>query len=365
MTFEEPKYLNSQILTYIGNKRALLSGIGSGLELVKSALGKEKLRCFDVFSGSGIVSRFFKQYSSFIYANDLEPYSAVINECYLANKSSVDTELWQETLHGLEARIQKEFRGGFIREMYAPKDDNAVAAGERVFYTVRNAMYIDTARQEIGRLPREMQKFFLGPLLYEASVHTNTGGVFKGFYKNKEGVGQYGGAGRNALFRILGEIKLQLPVLSNFECEYQVMRQDALKAAEMAEPVDVAYLDPPYNQHPYGSNYFMLNLILDYKRPRDYSKVSGIPAGWNHSNYNRKAFARNELFRLVQSVKAKYVMISYNSEGFVKYEEFVEFLSSLGKLSVFETKYITFKASRNLNNRDIHVTEYLFLLEKG
>ena len=27
---------------------------------------------------------------------------------------------------------------------------------------------------------------------------------------------------------------------------------------------DLAYFDPPYNQHPYGSNYFMLNTIAKW-----------------------------------------------------------------------------------------------------
>lgn len=60
---ENKKYLTQQIITYIGNKRSLLSFIGNSVELVKQELNKDKLDIFDVFSGSGIVSRFFKQYS--------------------------------------------------------------------------------------------------------------------------------------------------------------------------------------------------------------------------------------------------------------------------------------------------------------
>ena len=35
-------------------------------------------------------------------------------------------------------------------------------------------MYIDTARQAIDELAPDLRKFFLAPLLYEASVHNNT-----------------------------------------------------------------------------------------------------------------------------------------------------------------------------------------------
>lgn len=69
---EKIEYLKKQILTYIGNKRTLLNYIGTELSLISNTLGKEKLVTLDMFSGSGIVARYMKQYSSCIYANDLE-----------------------------------------------------------------------------------------------------------------------------------------------------------------------------------------------------------------------------------------------------------------------------------------------------
>jgi adenine-specific DNA-methyltransferase len=106
-----------------------------------------------------------------------------------------------------------------------------------------------------------MKDLLLGPLLSEASVHANTAGVFKGFYKNRHtGVGQFGGSGSDALTRILGRIVLEVPVLSLFECEYEVFQEDANALVHKLRGLDLAYIDPPYNQHPYGSNYFMLNL---------------------------------------------------------------------------------------------------------
>jgi hypothetical protein len=51
---ESHDYLTTQILTYLGNKRALLPFIGAGVEAVKQALGKERITFFDVFAGSGV-----------------------------------------------------------------------------------------------------------------------------------------------------------------------------------------------------------------------------------------------------------------------------------------------------------------------
>ena len=362
---ENPRFLTEQILTYIGNKRTLLPMIGEALRVVQGELGHPKLKLFDVFAGSGVVSRFFKKSAHCLFVNDLEAYSTICNSCYLTNRSTVDVRELEANLGELKQRIEGNLHSGFITELYAPKDEQNIQKGERVFYTVRNAQFIDTARQEIALLPADIQKFFLAPLLYGASVHNNTSGVFKGFYKNKEGIGQYGGTGRNALTRILGNIELQLPVFSNFECNVVVTQKDALHAAlEMPQEVDLAYLDPPYNQHPYGSNYFMLNLILDYQRPEGISSVSGIPPGWNHSPYNRRDKALEALTSLIDNLRAKYILLSYNSEGFVHYKELMTALSSLGEVKVMSANYNTFRGSRNLRDRDIHVKEFLFLLKK-
>jgi len=54
---ESSDYLTTQLLTYLGNKRALLPFLGAGVEIAKKSLGKERLTFFDAFSGSGITGR--------------------------------------------------------------------------------------------------------------------------------------------------------------------------------------------------------------------------------------------------------------------------------------------------------------------
>jgi adenine-specific DNA-methyltransferase len=169
-------------------------------------------------------------------------------------------------------------KDGFILKLYAPKDDNNIDLGERVFYTNRNARYIDTARTYLDEIPEPYKTLLLGPLLYEASSKNNTCGVFKGFYKNSHTKkGQFGGNASNALKRIMSNIQIKKPVLSNYECNVHIYQGNSNVVCNSVPFVDVAYVDPPYNQHPYGSNYFMLNLINNYIEPKSISKVSGIP----------------------------------------------------------------------------------------
>lgn len=362
---ESQEYLTEQILTYLGNKRALLPFLGAGVAAVKETLGKKRVSFFDAFAGSGIVSRYMKRHACRIVANDLERYSEVVNRCYLTNRSTMDEKDFDAVFRAWSTYAKTHLAPGFISDLYAPKDDARIRKGERVFYTRENAILLDSARRAIDAVvPERYFNLILAPLLVEASIHTNTSGVFKGFYKDRRGVGTFGGQGRNALSRICGKVELRKPVLSNFDCESEVLRGDANEVVKSLEPVDLAYFDPPYNQHPYGSNYFMLNLLVANREPESISKVSGIPRGWNHSRYNRRQEAETAFFELLASTPAKFLMVSYNSEGFIRRESFMRFLGKLGEVTPFEMEYNTFRGSRNLRQRPLKVTECLFLVKR-
>lgn len=362
---ENGDFLTKQILTYLGNKRTLLQFVGTAVDIVKSELGRDKLVIGDAFSGSGIVSRYFKASAKTLIVNDIETYAEVLNKCYLTNRCDVPEQRLKDAFSYLNSVVNKPLKMGFISEMYAPKNENAIELGERVFYTARNAAYIDTLRMGIDCIDEELRNYFLAPLLVEASIKSNTSGVFKGFYKNSNtGIGQYGGNGENALSRIKSNITLQMPIFSNFECDVEIYKNDANQLMPNIRNMDLLYIDPPYNEHPYGSNYFMLNLIAEYKKPSEVSCVSGIPKDWQRSDYNKEKKATLALKDLCENVDAKYIAISFNSDGFISKDDMEKMLSGIGNVRVFEQKYNTFRGSRNLKDREIHTKEYLYLVKK-
>ena len=349
---ENNDYLTTQIITYLGNKRSLIGSIEQEVIAIRNKLGRDRLICADLFAGSGIVSRMLKRYSECLIVNDIEIYSFVIN-------SSLRSEII--------ASCEKEKLPGIITEHYAPKDDGHILPGERVFYTHNNAVLIDTYRNLIDKLvpEEELKRFFLAPLITEASIHVNTSGVFKGFYKDKHtGIGCFGASGKNALKRILGAIELKEPVFSRFESEVMIYREDTVSLSGKLKNMDIVYLDPPYNQHPYGSNYFMLNLILKNKLDVDISKVSGITQDWNRSVFNKPYSALNSMEEIISDLDSKFIIVSYNSEGFISFDEMVRMLAKYGHVKTVEMVYNTFRGSRNLRERNIHTSEYLFVLEK-
>ena len=363
---EDKDFLSTQIITYIGNKRSLIGSIETQVNEIASKLKKDKLVCADLFAGSGIVARMLKSHSSKLIVNDLENYSAVINSCYLINKKDFPQKKYDELYEQIQKRCSKYKYSGIITKNYAPQNDEKIQKGERVFYTHQNALLLDTYRRLIDEVvPEEMKKFFLAPLITEASIHVNTSGVFKGFYKDKNtGIGCFGASGKDALTRILGKIELKKPVFSNFESELEIFQKDAVELAGELQKLDIAYLDPPYNQHPYGSNYFMLNLILKNKLDVEISKVSGITQGWNRSVFNKPYSALEAMEKIISALNAKFVIISYNSEGFITFEQMSQMLKKYGKVKTVEIPYNTFRGSRNLKSRSLHVSEYLFVLEK-
>ena len=229
---EDSAYLTRQLITCIGNKRALLEPIRHAVETVVDRVGRPRLRALDAFAGSGVVSRLLKRYCRDLVANDIEDYSRVISQCFLANRSSFPHHEVEQAVMRLNAAVEDPGRlQGFIERLYAPANEDAITADDRVFYTKRNAHRLDVYRQLIGEEAESLRPYLLGPLLSEASVHANTAGVFKGFYKGQDGIGRYGGRGADALLRIRGEIRLEIPVLSKFECDVRVHQADANQVA--------------------------------------------------------------------------------------------------------------------------------------
>lgn len=366
MITESPEYLTRQLITYIGNKRGLLSFIGQSVDQVKKRTGKNRLRIFDAFSGSGVVSRYLKSHAETLVSNDLEDYAATVARCYLRNRGEVDWNGLTTLVAEMNHRVASDrLPSGFIERLYAPRDEQNITLQDRAFYTLENARRLDHYRQLIEEAPAEYRDLLLGPLLSSASIHANTAGVFKGFYKNRTtGVGQFGGSGKNAISRITGEITLRAAVLSRYDCESIVTQEDANIVARRIKKIDLAYIDPPYNQHPYGSNYFMLNLIAGYEEPEEVSRVSGIPKQWQRSGYNVRDQSLPLLVDLLENLDARFLLISFNDEGYIPPSQMLATLQRFGQVDTIEIKHNTFRGSRNLSRRQIHVVEQLFLVEK-
>ena len=368
--FTTDTFTYQSMLTCIGNKRKLIPHIFEIVDNLRNRLQKPKLAIMDAFTGSGVVIRGLMSLCDQVYTNDLEQYAHIMSRCFLETPT---TEVQARIAAHIDEMNRVAATGpyrldGPISRLYAPQNTDDIKVGERCFYTRENALIIDTLRQYIAdSVEPELQNYLLAPLLIKASIHTNTAGVFKGFYKDGE-LGCFGGKGKNALSRIMNPIRVEIPtwsstIVSKVQCCCGDIG-DVIKT-QIPPTLDVIYLDPPYNQHPYGSNYFMLNVIIENREPIALSRVSGIPTNWNKSAYNSRKTAVNAMRELLANATSKsaFVVLSYNNEGIIEAEDWTQIFEPY-MVEKREIDYDTFKGSRNLQNRSNKVVEIMYIISK-
>lgn len=361
-------YVYQTMLTCIGNKRKLVKNIKDIIDELRISLNKDKLNIVDGFAGSSVVSRELSYIANNIYTNDLEYYSYLMAYCYLVNPTEEQKERIYKHIEKMNNIAENgEYYEGIISKLYAPKNTNDINEDERCFYTRENALIIDTLRKYINdNVEIDIINYCLVPLLNKASIHTNTAGVFKGFYKDGN-IGCFGGKGKFALSRIMKPITLDIPIWNDLDYNAHISNKDInILINELPDDIDIIYLDPPYNQHPYGSNYFMLNIIATNEEPNEISNVSGIPIKWNKSNYNTHSYAVSAMKSLIEIglKKSKYLLISYNNEGIINTDDW-KLLFADYVVKKYEINYDTFKGCRNLKNRENKVIEIMYLISNN
>jgi adenine-specific DNA-methyltransferase len=361
---ENPAFLCEQIVSYRGNKRNLLSLIAEGLGIAISRLGKPKLRILDAFSGSGICSRFFKRRADLLIANDIQPFACATARCFLANRTDIDFERLTALIADLESRKLDDHGRGFIARLYAPVDDENITTSDRAFFTAANARILDNVCSALLEVDEPYRSLVTGPLLAEVSIRSNTAGHFAGYFKDRyTKVGAFGGTHAQRKQRIITNITLAPPILSNYECDVRVFQQDANKLVKNLDDLDVAYFDPPYGGLSYGMIYFMLNRLVTYEEPQRVSKESGIPKDWIRSGYESKFGNLELLERLTEATPARFILISYSNEGRLQDEEIRPMLERHGTLTVLEQKHARYSSARQRGVTS-SVLERVYVLEK-
>lgn len=360
-------YLTHQLIPYIGNKRKLLTLLQSAI----SATGLRDGTFCDLFAGSGVVSRLAKRMGFRVIANDWEPYSDYINSAYVAT----NTPPAFAQLGGMESAFASlnalDPVRGYIARHYCPEDDECPDyERERMFYTQENGQRIDAMREQIAiwhdesLIDPQEEAVLVAPLIYQASYCSNTSGVFKGFHRG------WGGATKTAWYRIRSRLALTPPILFDNGHENLIFRQDAADIAENIES-DIAYIDPPYNQHQYGSNYHLLNTVALWDKPPVTVHIapevkSAIRLDWRTSRrspYCSRATAVKSFSSLVARIRARFVLVSYSTDGIMPLESLLETLAKRGALSVVTRRYKRYRVSSQRPSEKPHTTEFVAIVD--
>jgi adenine-specific DNA-methyltransferase len=362
-------YLKDQIITYMGNKRKLLHKIKEIIVNLEEVEGK-KLDIGDGFSGSGIVSRLFKQHSNKLYSNDIADYSETLNKCYLSNINHEEYKTlnkYIETANKHADKKTKKYNKPYVSGNWSPKDK--ITPNCRVYFTKENGERIDILRNYIATIPEYYQPFLLAPLLVECSIHNNTNGQFSAFYKNGD-KGQYGGKHNIDVKRITSPITLKMPVHDNNKCKVTINKMDTNKWVKQIPKLDLVYYDPPYNKHPYIIFYFLLNIINNWDLKLAIPDTNrGQPLNWEKSEYNSTCKAESALENLIENTNSSYILLSYNNGGIIKLDKLQQILSKYGKVTKIPVEHKTYNKLKGLSEykrkkEKEEIKEYFWLLMK-
>jgi adenine-specific DNA-methyltransferase len=368
-------YYKNQIITYLGNKRKFVDIIETIVQKLEGK-NKKKLIIGDGFSGSGILSRVFKNNSSKLYTNDIAGYSNTINKCYLSKPSQTVINEIKKHVDKANNFVDLEWETNksitpFIQLHWAPSSTN-ISQKDRVYFTYENGKRIDAYMHYITKsTPESLKHYLLAPLLVEISIHNNTNGQFTSYYKDKNGKGKYGGSKEIDLNRITSPIKLPYPIFSKKGTKKVVVSQiDTNEWVKTLPKMDLVYYDPPYNKHPYCIYYFLLDIVNNWNTDIDIPDTyRGQPKNWKKSNYCSRKHAKKTFEDLILNTNSKYILLSYNNGGIIPLNDLDSILNKYGtveKIPVTHKTYNKLKGIANYKRKEEkkETKEFLWLLEK-
>lgn len=332
-------------MNYIGSKQSLLDFLETTIEEFTGYKEGDGFVFGDLFAGTGVVGQRYKEKGHSVISNDIQYYSYVLNKHYIENIPELDDSL-------LEYFNNLNPVKGFIYNNYCEGSGSG-----RNYFTNENGMKCDAVRIELERMYRageindNLYFYYLASLINSIDKYANTASVYGAFLKHIKKPAQK-------------EFILELLPVGNGNIG-KVYNEDI---NELIKKVggDVLYIDPPYNNRQYCSNYHVLETIAKYDTP----KLRGV-TGLRDETYQKSKYCSKrtviDIFEdLIKNADFKYIILSYNNEGLMDLKTIKDIMSKYGEYDFFTKEYRRFKADRD-ENRTIAAditTEYLHCLRK-
>ena len=334
-------------MRYLGNKTSILQHIESLLK-DKNLLNSE-LTFFDAFCGSGSVADYFKQYYKIII-NDSLTWSVAYTHGRVCANTCTFEKLGFDPFEYLNNSTN--IMHGFIYDNYSPGNS------QRMYFTMENAGRIDFFRWQIEQwkendlINENEYNYLLACLIESVSDVSNTAGVYGAYLKKWDS-------------RALKNIVFDKVDSTNNKC-YQLKKYNNRIEDIIADvDCDILYLDPPYTQNQYGTQYHLLETLILNDNP-SISKITGSrPTAPMRSDWSKDIKAHILFDKIIATTKAKYILFSYNNDGFMSKEYIESTLKRYGIADSYICKKINYKKYQNCKscNKNEHF-EYLFFIEK-
>lgn len=334
-------------MRYLGNKESIVDEIKQ-LLLDKDLLNKGYV-LFDAFCGTGSVSNALIDCFK-IKTNDLLNWCSVYSKGRLVGQKCTFETLGFDPVDFFNSNENKI--EGFFYKNYAP------TFSERMYFTADNAARIDYFRWQIEKwkedslLTEYEYVYLLACLLETVSTVSNTAGVYGAFLKHWDPRAE-----KQVNFNRVNFSNMP----NNFIAAYNSKIEDIVSDVEC----DLIYLDPPYTQNQYGTQYHLLETLILNDEPA-ISKITGSRStAPMRSDWSKDLKAHILFDKVIAHTKAKYILFSYNNDGFMT-KSFIEAsLKRYGKPETYVCKKIEYKKYRNFKTKcQKEHFEYLFFIEK-
>lgn len=335
-------------MRYLGSKESLTEPIMQ--LLADKRLYQRNLVFFDAFCGMGSVSDAIKSSYDHVVINDSLKCSSTfaLGKLY-AHGCSFD-KLGFDPFDFLNSN--QESRQDFIYKNYSP------GGSERMYFSAENAGRIDYFRFQIEEWRKEElindheYVYLLACLLESVSDVSNTAGVYGAFLKHWDSR-----AKKPIVFSRIDAKDGVCPKVDYFNEKIENIIGDV--------ECDILYLDPPYTQNQYGTQYHLLETLILNDNPT-ISKVTGSrPTGPMRSDWSKMYHAHILFDKVVAETRASHVILSYNNDGFMSKEFIESTLKRYGVEDSFVCIAIDYKKYNNTKCQGAEGhQEYLFYIEK-
>jgi len=291
------------VIKYLGSKRRLVPLLG---EMFAASGARTAL---DLFTGTTRVAQEFKRRGGLVTALDSARYSEVFARCYIeTDRDAVDFDALTAAIEHLEGLPGQ---AGYFTETFCTASR---------YLRPENGARVDAIRDALATEYRDSPLFpvLLTSLVEAADRVDSTVGVQMAYLK------QWAPRAHNPL-------TLRVPDL--LPGTGTAVRGDAIDVTGSLGSFDLAYLDPPYNQHRYFTNYHVWETLVAWDAPEHYGiacKRVDARDDATKSAFNRKREMPAALRTCIENVDAQLVILSYNDESWIPLDDLLELCASRG-----------------------------------
>jgi adenine-specific DNA-methyltransferase len=305
-----------RVIKYLGSKRTLVP------VLADLAVASGARTAVDLFTGTTRVAQELKRRGLHVTATDVATYSGVLADCYVATDAgAVDLDELDDELARLGALPG---RRGYFTETFCE---------QARFFQPKNGARVDAIRDAIEEDHRGSPLFpvLLTSLMLAADRVDSTTGLQMAYLKQWAP-------------RAAKDLELRRPDL--LPGPGASVLGDVMETIDALPAVDLMYLDPPYNQHRYFTNYHVWETLVRWDAPAHYGvackRVDSRDAA-TKSVFNVKREMPAALAEVIRRARAELLVVSYNDESWISVEQMVTMLRDAGHEDV---RVLAFDAKR-------------------